>query len=114
MKSDQSFTLRSFALRLPVCKGCEQTTQRADMRPNADFVTMRRLGGRVQRQVRRAFLVGREYTTATLLKWVYPRGRRTKNIWRVRQEARRYADVIGRVNPDGLVWRARNGRERVA
>jgi hypothetical protein len=73
---------------------------------------MRRLGGRVQRQTRRAFLEQPEYTTAELLGWIYPAWallgeRRTKNVWRTRQEARRYADIVGRVKPGGFVWRAR-------
>jgi hypothetical protein len=67
---------------------------------------MRRLGGR--RQVRRAFTVASELTTAALVAWVYPGWRgRTKNVWRVRNEARRYADVVDRVKPGGLVFRRR-------
>ena len=64
------------------------------------FLTMRRLGGRIQRQVRRAFVAAPELTTAELLKWVYPRwaylgGRRTINVWWTREEARRHAEARG-------------------
>jgi hypothetical protein len=53
---------------------------------------MRRLGGRVQRQVRRAFIVTSELTTAPLAKWVYPGGRKpTTSLWRLRAEARKHA-----------------------
>jgi hypothetical protein len=56
---------------------------------------MRRLGGRVQRQVRRAFIVTSELTTAALAKWVYPGGRKpTTSLWRVREETRKHADVV--------------------
>jgi hypothetical protein len=68
---------------------------------------MRPLGGRVQRQVRRAFAVASELTTAALVAWVYPSGRRAKNIWRLRAEARKHADVVDRVKPGGLVFRRR-------
>jgi hypothetical protein len=73
---------------------------------------MARLGGRVQRQVRRAFWEEPELSTTELLGWVYPAWallgeRRTKNIWRTRQEARRYADIVGRRNPGGFIWRVR-------
>jgi hypothetical protein len=80
----------------------------ANIGPDREFVAMRRLGGRVQRQVRRAFIVTTELTTAALAKWVYPGGRKpTTSLWRVREEARRYADVVGRVKPGGLVFRRR-------
>jgi hypothetical protein len=55
-------------------------------------------GGRIQRQVKRAFVARPELTTAALAEWVYPRGRKpTTSLWRVRQEARRYADVARRI-----------------
>jgi hypothetical protein len=58
----------------------------------------------------RAFIVATEYTTAGLAEWVWPRGQPKQpysNMWRIREEARKYAEVIGRTYPGGLKWRLR-------
>ena len=78
------------------------------------FSVMRRLGGRVQRGVRRALLVHGEATTAELLRWCYPRGpgrdrHERKNRCRaVRYVAEKAAICVGRVWPGGVIWRARD------
>jgi hypothetical protein len=72
-----------------------------------------RLGGRVQRGVRRALLVHGEATTAELLRWCYrepghtrrERQNRARMVWFV---ATAMAVKIGRVWPGGNVWRLRN------
>jgi hypothetical protein len=80
-----------------------------------DFSVMR-LGGRIQRGVRRALLVHGEATTAELLHWCYrepgrtrrERKNRARGVWFV---AMATADRVGRVWPGGNVWRARNTGE---
>jgi hypothetical protein len=73
--------------------------------------------GRVQRGIRRAFIVApdREWTTRELLAWTHtmPLHRGTSRWERhdccksVRRAADRRAERVGRVWPDGVVWRLR-------
>jgi hypothetical protein len=71
-----------------------------------------KLGGRIQRGVRRALLVHGEATTAELLRWCYrepgrtrrERKNRARGVWFV---AMATAIRIGRVWPGGNVRRAR-------
>jgi hypothetical protein len=75
-----------------------------------------KVGGRVQRGVRRALLLLGEATTAELLRWCYrgpgrtrrERKNRARMVWFV---AMKMADRVGRVWPGGNVWRARNSEE---
>lgn len=75
-----------------------------------------KVGGRVQRGVRRALLLLREATTAELLQWCYrgpghtrrERKNRARMVWFV---AMKMADHVGRVWPGGNVWRLRNSKE---
>jgi hypothetical protein len=72
-----------------------------------------KLGGRIQRGVRRALLLRSEVTTAELFTWCYrERGRtrrerqnRSRAVCRV---ATKMAERVGRVWPHGILWRARN------
>ena len=72
-----------------------------------------KLGGRVQRGVRRALLVSGECTTTELLRWCYrepgrtrrERKNRARGVWFV---ATAIAVRVGRVWPGGNVWRMRN------
>jgi hypothetical protein len=83
--------------------------------PAPDFSVMK-VGGRVQRGVRRALLLLREATTAELLRWCSrepgrtrrERKNRARMVWFV---AMKMADRVGRVWPGGNVWRARNSEE---
>jgi Ser/Thr protein kinase RdoA (MazF antagonist) len=72
--------------------------------------------GRVQRGVRRAFIVAPDWTTRELMAWTHTlalyRGRRSR--WQrhdyaksIRRAADRLATRVGRRWPDGIVWRAR-------
>jgi hypothetical protein len=78
-----------------------------------------KLGGRVQRGVRRALLLQGECSTADMLRWCYrERGRtrrerqnRARMVWFVAMEM---AVRVGRVWPGGNVWRARNTEENQA
>jgi hypothetical protein len=71
--------------------------------------------GRVQKGVRRAFLVypDRAFTTRELLAWSHPRGvarplRERRNYCRaIRRAADQVAIRVGRHWPDGLIWRLR-------
>jgi hypothetical protein len=72
-----------------------------------------KLGGRVQRGVRRALVLHGEATTAELLRWCYrgsgrtrrERKNRARMVWFV---ATATAVKVGRVWPHGNVWRLRN------
>jgi hypothetical protein len=72
----------------------------------------------VQRGIRRAFIVDpdREWTTRELMEWTHTmplyRGKRSR--WErhdycksIRRAADRLAVRVGRVWPDGVIWRAR-------
>jgi hypothetical protein len=75
-----------------------------------------RLGGRVQRGVRRALLLHGEATTAELLRWCYrepgrtrrERKNRARMVWFV---ATAMAVRVDRVWPHGNVWRLSNRDE---
>jgi hypothetical protein len=69
--------------------------------------------GRLQRQLRRAFVGADTRTTSALLDWCYPRNRsritqrHRYSVWRVLV---RIATPIGRVPPHGAwLWRLRHG-----
>jgi hypothetical protein len=76
-----------------------------------DFSVMK-VGGRIQRGVRRALLVHGEATTAELLRWCYrepgrtrrERKNRARGVWFV---ATKMAVKVGRAWPHGNIWRAR-------
>jgi hypothetical protein len=69
-----------------------------------------KLGGRVQRGVRRALLVRGQATTAELLQWCYrgpgrSRRERQNRAQVVRRVAAATAARVGRVWPGGNLWR---------
>jgi hypothetical protein len=76
---------------------------------------MTKRSGRVQKGVRRAFLIEpcREWTTRDLLSWTHPRGvgrplRDRRNYCRaVRRVADELGERVGRRWPEGVTWRAR-------
>lgn len=72
-----------------------------------------KLGGRVQRGVRRVLLLRGEATTAELLEWCYrepgrSRRERQNRAQVVRRVATATAEKVGRVWPGGNLWRLRN------
>jgi hypothetical protein len=72
-----------------------------------------KLGGRIQRGVRRALLVRGEATTTELLEWCYrwpgrSRRERQNRAQVVRRVAAEKAVKVGRVWPGGNLWRLRN------
>jgi hypothetical protein len=72
-----------------------------------------KLGGRVQRGVRRLLLVRGEATTAELLEWCYrgpgrSRRERQNRAQVVRRVAAATTEKVGRVWPGGNLWRLRN------
>jgi hypothetical protein len=71
--------------------------------------------GRVQRGIRRAFIVAPEWSTRQLMEWTHTlalhRGeassrQRHDYCKSIRRAADRLAIRVGRVWPDGIVWRA--------
>jgi hypothetical protein len=86
------------------------------MGPEGLLSDMNARRGKVDRGVRRAFLVsnGRVLTTRELWTWTHPRElhhrdrHRRKDISRsIRRAAEKLAIRVGRRWPDGLVWRLR-------
>jgi hypothetical protein len=80
----------------------------------AEFIPMKRLGGKCQRGVRRGLWANGEATTSELLEWAYPRGigddpRQRHNRRRaVRHAAARIAVAIGRSSRGKgrpVIWR---------
>jgi hypothetical protein len=87
-----------------------------EIREAAEFIPMKRLGGRCQRGVRRCLWINGTATTSELLEWAYPRGadgdpRARHNQRRsVRHAAAGIAMVIGRSTSGKgrpLIWRLR-------
>jgi hypothetical protein len=73
-------------------------------------------GGRLQRQIARAFMAGgRELTSSQIYDWCFSQRRRTTTlkrymVWRV---LRKVADPVRRVPPYGAwLWRLRNSGEK--
>src|SRR5262245_54284987 len=104
----------------PKICGAVWTPPAASMASYGLLSAMKRIG-RVQRGVRRAFLVRPRHSLSTreLLAWSHPRLARAplrerRNACRaVRRAAEKLAIRVGRRWPDGLLWRAR-GRDMAA
>ena len=69
--------------------------------------------GKVQRRIKRAFIAhpDREFTTAELAAWTYPRLRERperKHRWAIVRAAESVAARVRRDRPGGVVWRNLN------
>ena len=109
-----SLQMTTTSSRLKSRPTAHASIQKSESRPKCPPKNHRYRIGRVQRGVRRAFLVAPEWTTRELMEWTHAfalyRGRRSR--WQrhdyaksVRRAADQVAVRLGRRWPDGVLWR---------